>query len=105
MRGPCEAKIFNDAILVLEFVVAQTGINLKDNIVFGRSLGSGPATYLTSNYKIGSVVLMSPYTGIRDVAGSKFGELGVFVNWLIPDTFNNLSRMRKITCPIFILHG
>ena len=105
MRGPCEVKIFNDAILVLEFVVAQTGINLKDNIVFGRSLGSGPATYLTSNYKIGSVVLMSPYTGIRDVAGSKFGELGVFVNWLIPDTFNNLSRMRKITCPIFILHG
>ncbi len=59
--------------------------------MFGRSLGSGPATYLASNYKIGGIALMSPYTGIRDVADFK---VGFFFSWLVPDHFNNLSRVR-----------
>jgi abhydrolase domain-containing protein 17 len=44
---------------------------------------------------------MSPYTSIKDVAHSKVG----FLAWLVADQFDNLSKMDKVICPTFIVHG
>lgn len=35
-------------------------------MIFGRSIGSGPATYLASQHKPGCLVLMSPFTSLKD---------------------------------------
>jgi hypothetical protein len=48
-------------------------------ILFGRSMGSGPATYLASKYFAGTLVLMSPYTSIKDVARTLLGKLNFFL--------------------------
>jgi hypothetical protein len=45
----------------------------RDVLLFGRSMGSGPATYLASKYSPGALILMSPYTSIRNVVRSKVG--------------------------------
>lgn len=97
--GPSEDKIFSDARLVYHF--ALTKLDAKDIIVLGRSLGSGPATYLASHYKLGGLILMSPYTSIRNVAYTKVGML----SYVLSDQFNNLSRIGKVECPTFIVHG
>lgn len=99
--GPTEEKIYRDARLVLDFVTSQTHLSLDDIVVLGRSLGSGPATYLASNLKVAGLVLMSPYTSIRNVAFSKVG----FLSYLLSDQFNNLEKIRNVTCPTFIVHG
>jgi fermentation-respiration switch protein FrsA (DUF1100 family) len=44
---------------------------------------------------------MSPYTSIKNVAYSKVGLL----SWILPEMFNNLSRINNVSCPTFILHG
>ena len=64
-------------------------------------MGSGPATYLASKFKPGGLILMSPFTSIRNVAFSKVG----FLSFLILNQFDNLSRMSSVECATFILHG
>jgi abhydrolase domain-containing protein 17 len=52
----------------------------KKIIIFlGRSIGSGPATYLASKYKIRSLVLVSPFTSIRAVVGSLLGNITSYI--------------------------
>ena len=44
---------------------------------------------------------MSPYTSIKSVATNKVG----FLSFLLAQQFDNLSRIDKVSCPTFILHG
>jgi len=44
---------------------------------------------------------MSPYTSIKSVATNKVG----FLSFLLAQQFDNLSRMDRVSCPTFILHG
>ena len=78
-EGPNEAKILRDADLIYNFVQDVTKIREEDIIVMGRSLGSGPATYLAAKYNPGSLFLMSPYTSIKSVANSKVGFLSALL--------------------------
>ena len=73
--GPSEEKIFSDADLVYSFVQMMSTLKEKDIILLGRSLGSGPATYLAANNEPGGLILMSPYTSIKSVANGKVGFL------------------------------
>ena len=99
--GPTEDKIYRDAELVYNFVQWIAGLREKDIIVLGRSLGSGPATHIASKFEPGGLILMSPYTSIKNVATNKVG----FLSFLLAEQFNNLARMDKVTCPTFIVHG
>jgi len=94
-------KIIADAIYVFEYVMQETGLKDKDILVFGRSMGSGPAVYLAAHYCPGALVLMSPYTSIKSVAKSKVGWL----SFLVAEHFDNITLMSKVVCPTFIVHG
>jgi len=99
--GCSSDKILQDSIYVLDFVLHTTGLKPKDILLFGRSMGSGPATFLASRYKPGALILMSPYTSIRNVVRNKLG----FFSRLVEERFDNLSLMPHVTCPTFIVHG
>lgn len=77
--------------------------SMKNNIlVFGRSLGSGPASFLAAKKNPGMLVLMSPFTSIKDVAGSLVGRWSKFA---VKDVFRNKDNMEEVTWPVYILHG
>ena len=61
--------IEEDALTVYDYLLNDLGFNHKNIIVFGRSLGSGPATLIASKRNIGMLILMSPYTSLINVAG------------------------------------
>ncbi len=65
----------------------------KDIVIFGRSIGSGPAIYLASKYKPGILALMSAYTSIKDIAEQQFGLLG---KWLMHSHFENLKLIPQV---------
>ena len=48
------------------YLTKRIGYEEKNIIIFGRSIGSGPATYLSSNHHPGCLVLMSPFTSLKD---------------------------------------
>eukprot|EP00904_Undaria_pinnatifida_P008158 jgi/Undpi1/4472/HiC_scaffold_17.g07826.m1 len=43
-------------------------------IVMGRSLGSGPAVRIAREFQPGALLLLAPFTGVQEIAGSIVGD-------------------------------
>jgi len=96
-----EEKIKEDAEYVYKFCLFNMGIEERDIIVFGRSIGSGPACFLAGNFHPLAVCLMSPFKSIKAVAEDK---VGIF-KCLVAERFKNLYEIGRAKCATFILHG
>ena len=66
-------------------------------IIMGRSIGTGPSTYLAANYPIGLLVLISPFKSVVSVVSDKLTFLG--------DIFPNEKNIKKVKAPVVIIHG
>jgi len=73
----------------------------KDIILLGRSMGSGPTVHLAATRKPGAVVLVSPYTSIKNLVYERVGPLSAFVK----EQFDNQSLMKEIKSPTLLIHG
>ena len=83
-------------------MVNEVQIPSENIILFGRSIGSGPATYLAGNRNPGLLILMSPYTSIKDVVKHVAGK---WATYLIAERFRNIDEITKAKCPCFFIHG
>ena len=75
----------------------------EDITIYGRSLGTGIATYLASKNKPKQLILETPYYSILDVAESRFSLLPVKA--LLKYKLLSYQFIQKIDCPILMLHG
>ncbi|CAF1365282.1 unnamed protein product [Adineta ricciae] len=71
-------------------------------ILYGHSIGSGPACHLASREPVGALILQSPYTSIKQLIENKVGSLSNCMN--IP-FWNNEKIMETIACPVLFMHG
>lgn len=63
-----EENILSDALYVYDYINKVMGIDEENIIVFGRSIGSGPATHVASKRKPSCLLLMSAFKSIRAIA-------------------------------------
>ena len=97
---PSEAGLRLDAIAAYEWLQEQFAT--ARIIVFGESLGTGIAVWLSSEHPTGGLVLDSPYTSILEVARVRYSWLPV--EWLARDRFESISLAKKIDVPVFVFH-
>lgn len=97
-----EAQILEDAIWLYDFITSEYGFSEKDIILFGRSIGSGPATYVASQWNPSVLILMSPFKSIKEVVK---GLMGRMIKWLVAEWFDNLKHMEQVKCPVMFIHG
>ena len=71
--------VLDDSVAVCDFLTETLKVEAENIVVFGRSIGSAPATYLCSQRKPGALVLMSPFTSVRAVAENLVGTLMKFL--------------------------
>ena len=71
-------------------------------MLFGRSIGTGPATHLAAHRKPCALLLMSPFKSIREIVKEQAGPL---LQYVISDRFRNIDAIEKVRCPTFIVHG
>ena len=95
-------RLIEDAERVFDFLTHECQLSSHSIILFGRSIGSGPATWLASHTEPCALILMSAYTSIRAVARHLFGAL---TQYFLAERFNNLVLMPEVTCPTFLVHG
>ena len=95
-------QILEDIDNVYNYITNNLNWKGRDIILFGRSIGSGPATWISGNKNPGALLLMSPYTSLRSVVRSLTGSV---ISYLVAERFRNIDFMPKITCPTFIVHG
>ena len=101
-RCASERQCYDAIQAALEYLTNQQGLDLRQIVLFGRSLGSGPTVHLASHQSVlGGVILQSPLTSaIRCV----LDECTATALWPI-DIFTNHAKVHRITCPVLILHG
>ena len=66
--------IENDALKVMEYL-RKIGYCIKNITVMGRSIGSGPAVFLSSVYNFRGLVLLSPFLSIREAVRDLYGNI------------------------------
>lgn len=93
--------IEEDSLILFDFLVKELQINPKNIIICGRSIGSGPATYLAAKRKPGALILISPIKSIRDTVNGMVGPM----KYLVKNRFNNYERIKEVTCPLLVIHG
>jgi len=99
-------KMETNALHVYDFLTENLGFNPEDIVVFGRSIGSGPACYLASQRKLGMLILQSAYSDINQVIKENtFGISGFFGFCLGIDEFKNSENIAKVQAPVFLIHG
>ena len=77
-----EKTMFSDALEVYDQLMTNDNIDPNQVIVIGRSIGTGVATYLSSQRKTKATVLITPYENMIEVAFEKypFVPIGLLIN-------------------------
>mmetsp|Transcript_10912 Transcript_10912/g.17862 ORF Transcript_10912/g.17862 Transcript_10912/m.17862 type:complete len:322 (+) Transcript_10912:177-1142(+) len=99
---PCEANVNIAVERIHNYLVDILKFRSDEIIIFGRSIGTGPATRLVARTGARALILMSPYTSIRGVVKHLLGNAA---SYLISDRFHNTKEISKVWCPVLILHG
>ena len=94
---PSEQNVFMDVQTAYNYLVKEKSIDPKTIIALGRSIGSGPTTYIASKNEIGGIILESPfYTAFR---------VKTYFPIFFVDKFRNNKHIKDINVPVLILHG
>ena len=99
---PTEKNLYRDAQEAVKWLKAQ-GLDNKNIILYGESLGTGIAIELASKNNFGGIILESPFTSMADTAKIYYPYLPV--NLLLKDRYDTKSKIRDIETPILIMHG
>ncbi len=99
---PTEAGLIIDAQSGLA-ALREMGFPLSAILLWGESLGTGPAVQLAQQHAVGAVLLESPYTSIADIARSRYRMFPV--DWLLLDRFDSLRRIGSVQAPVLVMHG
>ena len=87
---PDADQIALDAQNIYDYLTIVQKIPHESIILFGRSIGSGPASLLASLRTPCALLLMSPFMSIRDIVREKAGNM---LQYLINDRFRNIDVM------------
>ncbi len=98
MGKPTEKDLYSDALHIYDQVIVQH----KNISLLGRSLGSGIATYVAASRRIKSLILVTPYDSIENVAKSIYWMFPVSL--LLKDKYDSLAHVAQIkTQPLILM--
>jgi fermentation-respiration switch protein FrsA (DUF1100 family) len=100
---PSEQGLYQDAQSCWDHLTETRGIAPEDVVIFGRSMGGGPATWLATQHAPGALILESVFTTVPDVGAHHYPFLPVRA--LATNQFDNVSRVAKIDVPKLHIHS
>lgn len=101
---PSERGLYQDAEAIWRYATVRDDAIPRQTLVFGHSLGGGPATFLAEKYGMAALLLAASYTSIPERAALHpfFGFLAPFV-WTEFPNRTRISNLRE-SC-LMVLHG
>lgn len=96
-----EKTMFSDALEVYDKLITNPEVDANKVIVIGRSIGTGVATYLSSQRKTKATILITPYENMIDVAFEKYPF--VPISLLIKHRFESDKYAPTISSPMLAL--
>lgn len=97
-RLPGDRTLYEDIETVYLYLTENLNISPDNIILYGRSIGSGPSSYLAEKYPVAGVII---HSGLMSALRVVFN-----LRWTLPfDKFPNIDRMHNVECPVYIIHG
>jgi abhydrolase domain-containing protein 17 len=94
---PSERNAYADEEAAYQFLVNEKKIPTERIFAVGQSLGGAMAIDLASKHRLGGLIVQSSFT-------SAFRVLTRFP--IVPfDKFNSLGKMKRVSCPVLVIHG
>lgn len=103
-RSPGEVSergMLEDAEAAYQSLRAQ-GVPDDHILLWGHSLGSGPAVHLAARHPAAALVLFGAFTSIPDAAADRYPWLPV--RWLASVRFDSLSQLPAVRMPVVLVH-
>jgi pimeloyl-ACP methyl ester carboxylesterase len=97
-----EAHMNQDAEAAFDQLIGR-GISASHIIVWGHSLGSGPAVVLASRHQVAALVLFGAFTSIPDEAQDTYPHLPV--KWIVGIDFASIDLIGQVHVPVLIAHS
>ena len=99
---PTEDAVYEVALTAFRFLVDEIGVRYSQIILFGRSLGSGPAVFLAAQYPVGGLILVSAFSSIKAAVRSIVGRMAA---WTFTERFPNSKIIANVSCSSLFIHG
>lgn len=101
---PSEEGLYKDADALWEFVKMRHTTSNTRFIVWGISIGGGPATFLAEKIKSHALVLTATFSSLREVVQEH--PIYLPFSWLLTHNFPNKERLSRFrnSC-ITLVHG
>jgi len=94
---PTEESVYAAARVARAYLRKELKVPAERTLIFGRSLGGGPAVQMATEERVAGLILSSAFTS----------AFRVMTRWrLLPgDPFQNLPKVGAVGCPVLVMHG
>lgn len=100
--SPSEEGFYNDARAGLKWLEKE-GYSPGQFVIYGESIGSGPAVQMASEMQPRELVLEAPFSSAADVAKTRYFWLPV--DLLLKDRYDNILKIPSVKSSLLIVHG
>lgn len=99
-KNPESQKIFSDSLIVYDWVISKLHFSEEQIFILGRSLGTSPAIYVSSQKNPKALILVSAFTSMKDIGESKG------VSSFLEEIFNSIKYIgEEFKCKVLLIHG
>ena len=99
---PSEEGVYLDGQAALQYLQSHLGFSLDHTVILGRSLGSAVAIDLAQHNQVAGVILVTPFSSGRDLAG----VMGLsWLAWVTGEPFPSVEKIQHIRSPALFIHG
>tara|TARA_B100001939_G_scaffold198811_1_gene170931 strand:+ start:1242 stop:2060 length:819 start_codon:yes stop_codon:yes gene_type:complete len=99
---PSETGLYEDGESAIRWLLKK-GIDEKNIVIYGESLGTGVATHLSQNRNFAGIILETPFTSMIDAAKKFYPYIPV--SFLLKDKYENKNKIKNIKFPVLVMHG
>lgn len=101
--SPSEDEIQADALAFFDHLVAS-GVPAEQIVVYGESIGGGPATHVATERTCAGLILQSSFSSLSSMAWEVYPWLPLAAVVAGGD-FPNAERAAAAGCPVLVVHG
>lgn len=100
---PTEAGTKIDILTGFQWLIEEKGVRPEEIILFGRSLGGSVAAMIAKDVYPGGLVLESTFTSFDDIGAHYYPWLPVRL--FSRFDYNTLGAIKRVVCPVLIIHS
>ena len=98
-----ELQLLDDAERIYRYIQYIFGDRYQDHIIlYGRSIGTGVASWLATKIKPKMLILETPYIDLPSLIQEIYP---IIPKWFVRFKLDNQAHLHNVNCPIHIFHG